>query len=46
MRQRVVLTCAMTEKHECGCGASFDTEDQLRDHVEEHHPDVFEEKFA
>lgn len=30
----------------CNCGDVFDTLDELKAHVEEQHPDVYEEKFA
>lgn len=34
------------EEYACNCGEVFDTLDALRSHVEEAHPDVYEEKFA
>jgi hypothetical protein len=34
------------ETHECGCGATFDTLDELKDHAKDNHPDVYEEKFG
>lgn len=34
------------ETHACGCGETFDTLDELKEHAREAHPDVYEEKFA
>lgn len=40
-------TDAMSEEvHECGCGATFDTHEELKQHVKAKHPDVYEEKFG
>lgn len=30
----------------CSCGETFDTLDQLKDHAEDNHPDMYEEKFG
>lgn len=35
-----------SEEYACNCGEVFDTLDALKDHVEDRHPDVYEEKFA
>jgi len=35
------------DDHECGkCGQTFETLDELKDHAEENHPDIYEEKFG
>jgi len=34
------------ETHACNCGETFDTLDELEEHVKDSHPDVYEEKFG
>jgi hypothetical protein len=34
------------EEHACKCGETFDTLDELKNHAQENHPDLYEEKFG
>jgi hypothetical protein len=33
-------------EHECQCGETFETLEALKDHAQESHPDLYEEKFG
>ena len=33
-------------EHACGCGAAFDTLEDLKEHAKAEHPDLYEEKFG
>lgn len=34
------------DEYVCKCGEVFETLDALKAHAEEHHPDLYREKFA
>jgi hypothetical protein len=35
-----------TDEYACDCGEMFDAVEELKEHVREHHPDAYEEKFG
>lgn len=34
------------EEFACNCGATFDSQAELKQHAKEEHPDIYEEKFG